>query len=203
MNNVELEKAAASRARQIKDAKKREKRKNKRGKSNYVHKENTPRQRARAERKLIKAQLLNDNLDPEQKNQLTQRLHTLSPNNFHGKGGQTKAKEVLGTVVKKAPLDPTSDLFLESFDWRDLRFNILKTYGSKCMCCGATPNHGAVMNVDHIKPRKYYPDLALDKNNLQVLCNPCNHGKGNKDDASNDFRPDNWRGILNESKYFS
>ena len=57
----------------------------------------------------------------------------------------------------------------------------LKKYGARCMCCGATPAGGAVMNVDHIKPRKLFPDLALDINNLQILCHDCNHGKGNWD----------------------
>ena len=37
------------------------------------------------------------------------------------------------------------------------------------------------MNVDHIKPRKLFPNLALDSSNLQVLCEVCNHGKGNWD----------------------
>jgi ATP-dependent Lon protease len=46
------------------------------------------------------------------------------------------------------------------------------------MCCGDTPENGAVMNVDHIKPRKRYPELALDIRWLQILCGACNHGKG-------------------------
>jgi 5-methylcytosine-specific restriction endonuclease McrA len=37
------------------------------------------------------------------------------------------------------------------------------------------------MNVDHVKPRKLFPALSLDKGNLQVLCEVCNHGKGNWD----------------------
>jgi 5-methylcytosine-specific restriction endonuclease McrA len=59
----------------------------------------------------------------------------------------------------------------------------LKKYGPRCQCCGATPATGAVMNVDHIKPRKKWPSLALDVNNLQILCHECNHGKGNWDDT--------------------
>jgi 5-methylcytosine-specific restriction endonuclease McrA len=57
----------------------------------------------------------------------------------------------------------------------------LKKYGTRCQCCGATPADGVKMNVDHIKPRKLFPQLALDISNLQVLCEVCNHGKGNWD----------------------
>lgn len=41
--------------------------------------------------------------------------------------------------------------------------------------------------VDHIKPASRFPDLALDLENLQVLCNDCNMGKSNDDYT--DFRP--------------
>lgn len=78
-------------------------------------------------------------------------------------------------------VDVASTAFLETYEWRKLRMEALKKYGPKCQCCGATPATGAVMNVDHIKPRKLFPDLALDINNLQILCHECNHGKGNWD----------------------
>ena len=83
--------------------------------------------------------------------------------------------------IAKSNIDVKSDAFLDSFEWRSLRMMALKKYSPKCMCCGATPATGAVMNVDHIKPRKLFPHLALDINNLQILCHPCNHGKGNWD----------------------
>ena len=75
----------------------------------------------------------------------------------------------------------STDAFLQTYEWRRVRMEALKKYGAKCQCCGATPAHGAVMNVDHIKPRKIFPHLALDINNLQILCHECNHGKGNWD----------------------
>ena len=84
-------------------------------------------------------------------------------------------------------VDVTSTEFLSTYEWRKVRMMALKKYGPKCMCCGATPADGAVMNVDHIKPRKLYPELALDLQNFQILCNPCNHGKGNWDQTD-------WRG---------
>jgi hypothetical protein len=74
-----------------------------------------------------------------------------------------------------------SDKFLSSYEWRRLRLEAIKLHGSRCQCCGASPVTGAVLNVDHIKPRRLFPKLALDINNLQVLCQDCNHGKPNWD----------------------
>jgi len=89
-------------------------------------------------------------------------------------------------VEKEDATFVASSRFLESYEWRRLRLTILKRDGMKCACCGATPETGAVMHVDHIKPRKFFPALAMDPNNLQVLCHECNHGKGNWD--TTDFR---------------
>jgi hypothetical protein len=78
-------------------------------------------------------------------------------------------------------LSVNTDEFLASYEWKRVRMQVLKRDGAKCRCCGATPATGAVMNVDHIKPRRDFPEMALDPNNLQVLCGDCNHGKGNWD----------------------
>ena len=77
------------------------------------------------------------------------------------------------------PADVTGDDFLRTYAWRQLRMKVMMHHGAKCQCCGATPADGAVMNVDHIKPRKLFPRLALEFDNLQVLCGDCNAGKGN------------------------
>lgn len=85
---------------------------------------------------------------------------------------------------KIAGAAPHTDDFLRSYTWRRLRMEVIKERGAKCECCGATPTDGqTVINVDHIKPRKRFPTLALDKTNLQVLCETCNHGKGNWDET--------------------
>jgi 5-methylcytosine-specific restriction endonuclease McrA len=104
-----------------------------------------------------------------------------------------QSKKVRSRKQPKAPImvegvDVTSKDFLSTYAWRRLRMEALKKYGPKCMCCGATPANGAVMNVDHIKPRKFYPNLALDLANTQILCHDCNHGKGNWDKT--DWRPE-------------
>jgi 5-methylcytosine-specific restriction endonuclease McrA len=85
-----------------------------------------------------------------------------------------------------------TDAFLASYEWRRVRMQVLTKHGARCQCCGSTPADGVKMNVDHIKPRKLYPQLALDLNNLQVLCELCNHGKGNWDMTD-------WRGNAKNS----
>lgn len=81
-----------------------------------------------------------------------------------------------------------SDAFLLSFEWRKLRYTVLEKRGARCECCGATPKDGIRIHVDHIKPRRKYPELALSEANLQVLCEVCNHGKGAWDET--DWRAD-------------
>lgn len=94
----------------------------------------------------------------------------------------------IAAEIKKAKYDKVNrDDFLRSYEWRRLRMEALKKHGSRCQCCGATPESGAIMNVDHIKPRRLFPQLALELDNLQVLCHECNHGKGNWD--MTDWRP--------------
>jgi HNH endonuclease len=93
-----------------------------------------------------------------------------------------KVQQIGNTLSKKPRLTfVTTDDFLKTYEWRKLRMEALKKYKPRCMCCGATPATGAVMNVDHIKPRRLFPSLAMDINNLQILCHDCNHGKGNWD----------------------
>lgn len=73
--------------------------------------------------------------------------------------------------------------FYQSWEWKKARYETLLRYGATCMCCGS--DHRIV--VDHIKPYKKYPDLGLDPDNLQVLCDECNRGKSYDDET--DFRP--------------
>ena len=84
---------------------------------------------------------------------------------------------------KKYKRGVTGKAFLWSPDWRRLRYKALKLSNGRCQLCGSSPKDGIILNVDHIKPRRKHPELALDIDNLQVLCNVCNHGKGNIDDT--------------------
>lgn len=88
--------------------------------------------------------------------------------------------------LKKKP-SANADDFLQSKAWKRLRLQALHLHGRRCQCCGASPATGAVLNVDHVLPRRLFPDLALRLDNLQVLCGDCNEGKGNWD--MTDARP--------------
>lgn len=77
-------------------------------------------------------------------------------------------------------LRKTADPFLYSTEWRELRKEAIARYGLICCKCGRENSRSYPINIDHIKPRKFFPELALDIENLQPLCGPCNKAKGNK-----------------------
>jgi 5-methylcytosine-specific restriction enzyme A len=81
--------------------------------------------------------------------------------------------------------------WLETYEWRQCRYQVLEKIDGRCECCGRNrhqlPN-GVYLNVDHIKPRRTHPWLATNIRNLQVLDGECNHGKGN---TTRDWRKKN------------
>lgn len=89
-------------------------------------------------------------------------------------------------LKRKQAAYAASDEFLQSYEWRQARYAALLNSDGLCCLCGRGKKHGVILNVDHIKPRRTHPELALSQSNLQVLCSSCNHGKGNWD--STDWR---------------
>lgn len=71
--------------------------------------------------------------------------------------------------------------FYSCWEWKTLRYEVLREFGPKCMLCGDFGNH-----IDHIKPRSKFPALELVRSNLQVLCEACNVGKSS-------IYTDDWR----------
>ena len=107
-------------------------------------------------------------------------------------GSKKRAANKLAKAKRKKRRKPKKSLgpfheFYQSFEWRKLRYETLKRYGAECMLCGATRADGLKMHVDHIKCLRDNWHLRLDPDNVQVLCELCNHGKGNWD--STDWRP--------------
>lgn len=90
------------------------------------------------------------------------------------------SEEKIGRYIKAIRL-ASSPNFYNSREWREVRYEVLREYGAQCQCCGRTAKDGCVMHVDHIKPRYFHPHLALEKSNLQILCDDCNIGKGARD----------------------
>ena len=76
------------------------------------------------------------------------------------------------------------ELFYSSPEWRALRQQVIKEDGTTCAECGVRINSSKDITVDHIVPRSLYPELALKRDNLQVLCRSCNSSKGDRNTVS-------------------
>lgn len=87
---------------------------------------------------------------------------------------RAKRAEAAMRRIAGAPKPAAGPTFYESKEWRVLRYKALALHGRKCQLCGADER----LHVDHIKPRSKYPELELRLDNLQVLCEDCNIGKG-------------------------
>lgn len=85
----------------------------------------------------------------------------------------TKKKTAPGRIAKKRE---ASKIPYGDKKWLRLRYEVFRRDGKKCALCGATGR----LHVDHIKPKWNYPELKYNLNNLQVLCEECNLGKGKK-----------------------
>jgi hypothetical protein len=70
--------------------------------------------------------------------------------------------------VRKTTRDP---------NWK-LRYRVLARDGAKCRLCGRSSTE-AILHVDHIQPWSKGGETTLE--NLQILCEQCNIGKGNSD----------------------
>lgn len=100
-----------------------------------------------------------------------------------GRAKKPEPKTYGGRRVRTAVL---GNEFYNTPEWKRLRYRVLQHYGARCMCCGSSAKDGAKIHVDHIKPKSLYPELSLDFDNCQILCEPCNMGKSNL--YENDWR---------------
>ena len=87
--------------------------------------------------------------------------------------------------LNPAPSEAHIREFYRTWAWKQTRFKVLKQHDFQCQACGNFPPN-TVLHVDHIKPVRYYWQLRLVMENLQVLCQDCNMGKGAWDQT--DFR---------------
>lgn len=76
-------------------------------------------------------------------------------------------------------------------EWDRLKIKVYARYGRKCMATGLEEKDGVILSVDHIKPVKTHPHLALKLSNLQILELGLNKTKGAR--IVKDWRPLQWR----------
>lgn len=110
------------------------------------------------ERSDIKIESLKDKLGLPIKNTLLKReiQRILHPKRYE-----------IERLLEKRSNDLPDD-FYNSIEWAKKRIEILTRDHYKCVHCGNPANH-----VDHLNSARYYPQLALDNDNLISSCEPC------------------------------
>lgn len=107
-------------------------------------------------------------------------------------GGPVKSLITGETLTKRKPLcskdvgkvsQKSISAFYKSWEWKKLAYKCKLRDGRRCACCGATPEHGAVIVSDHIKPLRKHWSLRLEPSNIQTMCSSCNMGKGSWDET--------------------
>lgn len=63
--------------------------------------------------------------------------------------------------------------FYVSFVWKRLSLEVKRAAGWRCQECHQGPKDGYGLEAHHIKSLWEYPELALDPNNIEVLCPDC------------------------------
>lgn len=101
-------------------------------------------------------------------------------------GGWRKALEAFviwaneGEIPAISSVSPKSKSLIHAtsrnINWR-LRALVLMRDGAYCKLCGATPQDGAKLHVDHVIPWSKGGETIIE--NLQSLCEKCNIGKSN------------------------
>lgn len=76
--------------------------------------------------------------------------------------------------------------FYATLAWKELSYRTRTRYPPRCMLCLKPGSETNPLVCDHIKPLRFNWELRLDPNNMQILCNNCNIGKGSHCDA--DYR---------------
>jgi hypothetical protein len=97
-----------------------------------------------------------------------------------------EARMFSGTERDGYSAENAKDLY-NSREWQRLRVKIIEEQNGECQMCGRShKKHGITIHVDHIIPLSVDWSKRLDESNLQLLCEDCNLGKGNR--YSTDWR---------------
>ncbi len=95
---------------------------------------------------------------------------------------EVKVKDkILGLAKERKLKQDETEIFYRSPEWLKLREMVIEEDGQVCAMCRKRILEKHDVTVDHIKPRSKYPELALVRNNLHILCRSCNSRKGNRE----------------------
>ena len=78
-----------------------------------------------------------------------------------------------------------ANAFYASAKWQLLRELVIIEQRRICQECERQIRDDFDLTVDHIKPKDEFPELALEKSNLQILCRSCYSAKGPTCEESN------------------
>lgn len=110
-----------------------------------------------------------------------------------------KARQTRESFAKRSsgpeyyPQEPTKTIddaleFYESQEWKNCRKQFLSCKKFICDACQTdlSGHNFQNLNIDHIKPLRFFWDLRIDPNNLRIVCKDCNRFKGNS------YEDDEW-----------
>ena len=80
-------------------------------------------------------------------------------------------------IVVRTKYNKPTDPFYYSRPWRKLRIAVLQRDNYLCVRCLAKYRIAPAKIVHHIKPRQEYPELELEIDNLESLCNGCHEAE--------------------------
>lgn len=80
-------------------------------------------------------------------------------------------------LARASHADPKYEAFRDSPEGLAWKQEQIKQYGHRCPECSKVIN-GRNANIDHKYPRRLYPWLAWEVENLWVMCRDCNKAKG-------------------------
>ena len=82
------------------------------------------------------------------------------------------------------------DPFYKSAQWFKARAKVLRRDNYQCVNCGVNVRGKGLARVDHILPRKRFPDHALHLPNLRTLCVAGDNARHARDRAGHGVIPD-------------
>lgn len=68
-----------------------------------------------------------------------------------------------------------ADPFYMTPAWKRARLDVLRRDGYQCVQCKADVRGKGKSRVDHVKPRRDFPALELERANLRTLCVRCDN----------------------------